>query len=92
VSGDEDFRDCGRLAPIQIGRNFRQQPFVRDNVFSVCPAAEQAEDPLSRLPGVRSGPNLGYLTGKLNPGNLHGKTRGRRILALALQQIGAIQG
>jgi hypothetical protein len=64
---------------------------MRGHVLGVSAAAEQAKDALSRLPHPRRRAGFGDLAGKLDPGNLRGEARRRRIFALSLQQVGAVE-
>src|SRR5690348_10533716 len=89
---DESLRYSGRLGPVEVFGDFRNQFLVGDDVLGVGCAAEQAEDSLAWLPLANRTAGVGDFSGKLNAWDLQGIACGRRILALALQQVGAVQG
>src|SRR5260370_10225004 len=55
-------------------------------------AACQSKDALGRPPHPRCRAEVSYLAGEFDPRNLRGNAGRRRVLAVTLQQVGAVQG
>ena len=91
MRGDKDFRHGGSLRPVKVGRDFRQQMLISNNVFGVRAAADQAKDALAGLPSANRRADFRHLASKLHAGNLGRKPGRRRIFALALEQVSAVE-
>ncbi len=61
------------------------------HLLGVAAAGEQRHRPIARLPAAHPGARLHHLAGALESEDLGGAGRGR-VLALALQQVGAVEG
>src|SRR5262249_50978246 len=92
MGGDEDLRNGRSLGEAEVGGHLGQQVFTRYQEFRVGAAADQAKDALPGLPAANRRADLSDLASEFDAGNFRGKAGRRRVFALALQEVGAIEG
>src|SRR5579859_5898108 len=91
MGGDKDLRRRGGLCPVKVRRYFREQVLMRNDEFGMRSATDQAKNALAGLPQTDGRAYLGNFSGKLDAGDFGRESRWRRILALALEEIGAVE-
>src|SRR5438445_12362595 len=90
MGGDKDFRHCGGVGPVKVGRNFRKQILIGNNIFGMGTAADEAKDTLARLPSTNGVADFGDFASKFHTRNLRRTSGWSRIGSLALKQVGAV--
>src|SRR5262249_34904663 len=89
--GDENFRNGGGFRPTQIVGNCRYGVLMGDQVFSLSAAGNDSENALALSPASGPCAVLYHFAGKFQARNLLRNTRRRRIAALSLKQVSAVQ-
>src|SRR5678815_1674672 len=90
VSCDEDFRNSGGIGPIQIIRNPSEVICGHYHKVRLCSGGTNSKYPITYLPRIDFRTSLRDLSGELHSRDV-GRGAGRWwILALPLQDVGAI--
>ena len=90
VGGEEHLRNGGRLDVGETARDRQRLVLVHRDELRLRATAHQAHHPVPNLPAGHV-PHRLDLTRVLHPGNVGRHTRRRRILASALNEIGAVE-
>jgi len=90
VGGDEDLGDGCRLPLVELVRDPRDVRLVDDDAVGKPAASHETEDAIARLPCLGALPEGLDGAGNLEPGDVCGHARRRRIIAAALEDVRGI--
>jgi len=91
VGGDEDLWEGGGLDPIEGIGHLREGALGGEDELGLGAAAGDAEDAAAGLPPEDGGADGDDLAGELEAGDIAGSAGRRRVMAAALEDIGAIE-
>jgi hypothetical protein len=91
VSRDEHLRQAARLRPVERLRHRHRGPLVDERQLRLGAAAHNRHHPVPFLEALGPRPARGDLAGQLEPGDVLRRARRRRVGALALEHVGAVE-
>ena len=92
VCGQEDLGNRRRRHEVEVSRDRHCHPLVRYQVLGLRSAGHDPEDTIADLERPRHvRPKRIDLARVLQPRNVRGNPRGRRVMAAGLQEIGSVQ-
>jgi DNA polymerase-4 len=91
VGGEERLGNRRGLGDRQLGRDRQGLVLVHHHELRLGPSPDQAHDAVAEVPAGYARPQPVHLAGILQPGNVGGPARRRRIAAPALENVGPIE-
>ena len=91
VGGREDLGDASRGGPVERVRDGHELALVDEAQLGLRAAADDRHHAIALAEALRTRAERGDLPGQLEPGDVRRRTRRRRVGALALEHVGAVQ-
>ena len=91
VGRGEDLGHAARGGPVELLGHRHRRPLVHDRQLRLAAAADHGHDAVARLEALRPAPDRHHLAGQLEARDVGRRARRRRIAALELVHVGAVE-